>query len=261
MGSNSEDLGSGSGSVVLSRPVRAAIRFIRENARSHIRLQDIAAASVLTPRGLQAAFQREVDVSPMEYLRSVRLEGVHRDLRNAEPGQRLTVAEVARRWRFSNVGRMATAYRSVYGIAPSTTLRFLSGEDMDGRTAPVDVAGVAREDRPHFRLVLDCEVEIDDADVMRASIDEQLDQGQRAWPGYRPSGGVDDLVAFVLGRALRRAASDVEGITLRSVNPMVRVPDPQGDYPSAELPSWAGAAPDEHLDGDHEASDPLEETA
>lgn len=59
----------------------------------------------------------------MEYLRRVRLDGVHHDLMMADPTQGATVADIARRWGFTPSSRFASFYRAQYGISPSATLR------------------------------------------------------------------------------------------------------------------------------------------
>ncbi len=60
--------------------------------------------------------------TPIAYLRRVRLERAHRDLRAADPRAGTTVAEIAARWGFAPHGRFAALYQSCYGHAPSHTL-------------------------------------------------------------------------------------------------------------------------------------------
>lgn len=82
-------------------------------------LADIAGVSIRT---LQTAFQTYADMSPMAYLRSLRLERVHAELVASEPAY-ASVTEVAHRWGFTHLGRFATVYRQKYGARPSETLR------------------------------------------------------------------------------------------------------------------------------------------
>jgi transcriptional regulator GlxA family with amidase domain len=65
--------------------LRRALTFIHEHADSDIGLSDIAAATDLTPRSIQYLFRRHLGVSPLEYLRRIRLERAHRDLQAANP--------------------------------------------------------------------------------------------------------------------------------------------------------------------------------
>ncbi|WP_344121161.1 AraC family transcriptional regulator [Kocuria aegyptia] len=102
--------------------LRRAVSFIDANLSEDIGLPEIAAAAGLSPRGVQAVFRREMDTTPIAYLRSARLEAVHRDLLAADPTTGTTVEAVAARWGFAHRGRFAAAYRAGFGQAPSTTL-------------------------------------------------------------------------------------------------------------------------------------------
>jgi AraC-like DNA-binding protein len=82
-------------------------------------LADVAGVGV---RVLQDAFRKHVGLSPLAYLRRVRLDEVHAELSRADPWQ-VSVSEVAYRWGFTHLGRFAGAYRARYGVSPSRTLR------------------------------------------------------------------------------------------------------------------------------------------
>lgn len=104
------------------RAVRRAVEFIESNAAADIGLTEIAEAAHVGPRALQRAFRRSLDVTPVGYLRSVRLDRAHDDLRESD-GATTTVAELAARWGFAHPGRFAVAYRVKFGHSPSETLR------------------------------------------------------------------------------------------------------------------------------------------
>ncbi|GAB7051402.1 AraC family transcriptional regulator [Catenuloplanes indicus] len=103
--------------------VRRAIAYLEEHAAEATTLADVAAAARTGPRGLQAAFRRHLDTTPMAYLRRIRLERAHRELQAADPAQGATVGAIARRWGFTHLGRFAAAYRDEYGTSPAETLR------------------------------------------------------------------------------------------------------------------------------------------
>ncbi|GAA3455469.1 helix-turn-helix domain-containing protein [Dactylosporangium matsuzakiense] len=103
--------------------VRRAAAFMDAGAQRPLTIAEIAAAAGVGARGLQIAFRRHMGCTPMDYLRRVRLERVHRELRAAGPGDGVTVRETARRWGFANPGRFAAEYRARYGQPPSRTLR------------------------------------------------------------------------------------------------------------------------------------------
>ncbi|MFC0527551.1 helix-turn-helix domain-containing protein [Phytohabitans kaempferiae] len=102
--------------------VRRAVAFVDGHADKPMTVADIAAAAGIGPRALQEAFRRHLDITPMAYLRRVRLERVHRDLQTANPAAGATVAAIARRWGFGSLSRFAGDYRTSYGQSPSRTL-------------------------------------------------------------------------------------------------------------------------------------------
>src|SRR5262249_19159532 len=101
-------------------------------------VSDLARRAGLSTRALQYGFAAQTGLSPMAYLRDVRLRRAHADLQaeaalrssatppvafpaRGTPG--LGVAGIASRWGFTNFGRFAAAYRARYGHPPSDTLR------------------------------------------------------------------------------------------------------------------------------------------
>jgi len=110
---------------VSRRPVKQAIDAVHAHPEAGHTSASLAQLTGVSVRTLQAAFRQQLGISPMGYVRQVRLENVHNDLRS---GIGRTVAEVAHRWGFAQLGRFATAYRAVYGVAPSSTLRGPAGE-------------------------------------------------------------------------------------------------------------------------------------
>jgi AraC-like DNA-binding protein len=103
--------------------VRRAVAFIDEHADRDISAADIAAAAHVTLRAVQLAFRRYLDTTPSAYLRRVRLDHAHQQLCAADPGDGLTVTEIAARWGFASPSRFAARYRDAYGVPPSHTLR------------------------------------------------------------------------------------------------------------------------------------------
>lgn len=101
--------------------VRRALTYIDENAHLPITVDDVAEAVHMSTRGLQYAFRRGIDMTPTEYLRRVRLDGAHRDLRNG--GADESVTRIARRWGFANSSRFSALYRQTYGRSAKETLQ------------------------------------------------------------------------------------------------------------------------------------------
>jgi len=113
---------SGSGRVPPAA-IRRATDFIEAHAVEPLTLSDIAHASGVKPRALQAGFARHHDTTPMAYLRRVRLARAHRELAAADPTAGDTVADIGARWGFGHQSRFCARYRRVYGCSPSHTLR------------------------------------------------------------------------------------------------------------------------------------------
>jgi AraC-like DNA-binding protein len=70
--------------------------------------RDLAAIAGVGVRVLQEAFRQHVGMSPLTYLRRLRLDGVHAELSRSEPWE-VSVSEVAFRWGFTHLGRFAGA--------------------------------------------------------------------------------------------------------------------------------------------------------
>jgi AraC-like DNA-binding protein len=102
--------------------VRRAMAFIDANASRPVTLGDIADAARVGTRALQFGFRRHLGLSPMGYLRQVRLGYAHQDLLAAD-STTATVTMIARRWGWASPAQFAAAYRRVYGQTPGRTLR------------------------------------------------------------------------------------------------------------------------------------------
>jgi len=100
-----------------------AIAFIDANADIEITLADIAHAACVSVRAVQLAFRRGLDTTPTAYLRRVRLERAHQQLRGASPQDGTTISQIAARWGFADPSRFTALYRRTYGQLPSQTLR------------------------------------------------------------------------------------------------------------------------------------------
>jgi AraC-like DNA-binding protein len=108
--------------VVSPRAVRTAVEMIEEEADLPLTVSSLAARCHVSVRSLQQGFRRYVGASPMAYLREVRLRRAHESLLEADPTT-TSVASVAYRWGFSNLGRFAAAHTARYDEPPAVTLR------------------------------------------------------------------------------------------------------------------------------------------
>ena len=126
IGAITELLVGADGNVELATPQRRALacrRALRyaEQLDHPISVDELAGKACVSRRLLELGFKESYDISPQRYLRRVRLNGLHRDLRRTSPEQS-TIAEAAHRWGFVELGRTAVEYRQLFGESPSTTL-------------------------------------------------------------------------------------------------------------------------------------------
>lgn len=97
-----------------------ALVYIRDNARDPaLGVATVAAALHVSPRTLQRQFEG-YETSVSETIRTVRLEGVRRDLTDARFTDR-TIAAIAARWCFLDAAGFCRAFRARYGTTPSAT--------------------------------------------------------------------------------------------------------------------------------------------
>ena len=101
--------------------VRRAEQFIIDNAHEPILIDEVIEVAGVSARALFDGFRRFRGTSPMAFLKSVRLERVRQDLKNARSGENVT--EIACRWHFYQLGRFSAQYKRIFGELPSETLR------------------------------------------------------------------------------------------------------------------------------------------
>lgn len=84
-------------------------------------LSGLAGRLALPERTIQYYFREHLGLTPVAYLRILRLNQVRRALRTpSHPG--LTVTEAAMHWGFLHLGKFAREYRALFGEPPSATL-------------------------------------------------------------------------------------------------------------------------------------------
>jgi len=103
------------------RGVKRAVDYMEANADAPITLSDLVAASGTAGRTLYKHFRLSKGMSPMAYLRKVRLQKVREEILSDDGAS--TVTEIATRWGFNHLGHFSAEYRRHYGETPSATLR------------------------------------------------------------------------------------------------------------------------------------------
>jgi AraC-like DNA-binding protein len=103
---------------IASRDVRRALEYMHEHAGEAVTLFDLVRVSGVAGRTLLKHFREHHGVSPMRYLRDLRMRRVREELLVRGTGN---VSEVAARWGFAHLGRFAVDYRRRFGESPSAT--------------------------------------------------------------------------------------------------------------------------------------------
>ena len=119
---NYSHLLSGSSSGLRPRHVRHAAAFIHDRFREPIGLDDLVHAGGVSKRSLHAGFRKYYGVSPMAYLRNVRLDMARLRLAQLGSGD-VSVTEAALGCGFTHLSKFAAAYKDRFGELPSATLR------------------------------------------------------------------------------------------------------------------------------------------
>lgn len=109
--------------AVLPRHVRKVEDFLREHAHEPICADQLALLAGVSLRSLYAGFREYCGISPLQYLRNLRLDGA-RQMLLAEPDS--NIASIAMHWGFSHLGRFSIEYKLRFGESPSQSVRKLS---------------------------------------------------------------------------------------------------------------------------------------
>lgn len=96
--------------------------YIQAHCDEPITLSQLVEMSGVSGRTLLEGFRRYKGTSPMKYLKSVRMERVHRDLINADANSN-RVTEIALTWGFTQLGKFSVEYKQRFGESPSDTLK------------------------------------------------------------------------------------------------------------------------------------------
>ncbi|WP_218509955.1 helix-turn-helix domain-containing protein [Variovorax sp. dw_308] len=106
------------GAATRRRILHGAREYMRAHVDEPITVPDLCAATGASRRALQYAFEETLQLSPVTYLRVMRLNRVRSEL---VAQAHATVGDIAARWGFWHPSRFATEYRRHFGELPSAT--------------------------------------------------------------------------------------------------------------------------------------------
>jgi AraC-like DNA-binding protein len=103
--------------------VRRAEDYIRSHYAETLTVETLARAAGVSVRTLFSGFRDFRQITPMAYLKTVRLEKAHAALQSGDVDGSAGVTRIALDAGFSHLGRFAQAYRARFGELPSATVR------------------------------------------------------------------------------------------------------------------------------------------
>ncbi|MHA3903614.1 helix-turn-helix domain-containing protein [Castellaniella sp. WN] len=106
--------------------VEQACELVLAQPDQRLSIADLCRQMHVSRRTLQYCFQAVAGMSPLTYLRILKLNQVRRKLRSADdPAGRVT--RIAMTWGFEHLGQFSRDYRRLFGELPSNTLRHPAG--------------------------------------------------------------------------------------------------------------------------------------
>ncbi|MEP7295794.1 MAG: helix-turn-helix domain-containing protein [Burkholderiales bacterium] len=110
--------GSSSRSFIVERCHRLTV----ENAASAPSVVDLCQRLRVSRRTVQNSFQSVTETNPVNYIRSIRLNGARRELMATSPTD-LSIGDAAARWGFFHLSHFAAEYQQLFQELPSQTKR------------------------------------------------------------------------------------------------------------------------------------------
>lgn len=101
--------------------VDRACELMLSHADEPLSILEVCSRVGTSRRKLNYCFQDVLGTTPVKYLRSLRLNGVRRALRQAAPG--VTIQDIASHWGFWHLSQFAQDYKHLFDELPSDTLR------------------------------------------------------------------------------------------------------------------------------------------
>jgi AraC family ethanolamine operon transcriptional activator len=105
--------------------VDCARQFLDHHLDEPVTVTQLCKITNVSRRTLQYSFDSILGISPIQYLRISRLNGVRRALVKADKSQ--SVSDIAAQWGFWHLSQFAQDYKQLFGESPSKTLAGLNG--------------------------------------------------------------------------------------------------------------------------------------
>lgn len=101
--------------------VREAVDYALASKGEPVTVAELCAQFHISRRMLNYCFEEVLSISPLQYLRALRLNAVRRELRSAQADR--SIQDIACQWGFWHLSRFSAEYRELFGELPSATRR------------------------------------------------------------------------------------------------------------------------------------------
>ena len=98
-----------------------ALEFLREADLSSFSIPDICSNTGVSQRTLEYAFQEHYNLTPVSFIKKIRLHAIRRKLVTAHSSE-LTISDIAHKLGIYDMGRFASIYKKYFSELPSQTL-------------------------------------------------------------------------------------------------------------------------------------------
>ncbi|MBL4871738.1 MAG: AraC family transcriptional regulator [Robiginitomaculum sp.] len=100
--------------------IELAKDYILAHLTESISVIDVAEAACISPRALQYSFKEHVGMSPVQFIRSAKLEAIRLALQKADPTENVT--NVLSDFGILSFGHFSKYYKEAYGCTPKSTM-------------------------------------------------------------------------------------------------------------------------------------------
>ncbi len=100
---------------------KAVRDLLQENMDQYIDISFIINELDISESQLHQAFKKEYGITPKRYLNQLRFNAIKRELLFSDPNS-ITIANIARKYNFFEMGHFSAQYKKIFGETPSQTL-------------------------------------------------------------------------------------------------------------------------------------------
>lgn len=111
-----QELNGGMSSFILPKHIKRARDYIHAHIADKLDMAILSQVSNCSYRTLQRGFMSAFNLTPVQYIRRVRLHSVKNEINLARPD--ITVSSIARKWGFLHMGRFSNEFYKEFGYHP-----------------------------------------------------------------------------------------------------------------------------------------------